>query len=209
MTFTRVYLVDDHAIVRGGLRALVDAQPDMRVVGEASDGVAALDGIAQTSPDVVVMDLSMPELGGAEATERLAATDTHVKVVALTAHEEPAKIQRVMAAGASGFVLKRAAPDDLCRAIRTVAGGGVYVDPAMAAQMFPQRSDERAAELSAREEEVLRKIAEGYGAKEIAALLEISTRTFETYRSRAMEKLGIKSRVEIVRYAMQRGWLNA
>ena len=136
----RVFLVDDHDIVRSGLKAIVDAQPDMTVVGEAAEGLAALQGVAAVLPDVVVMDLSMPSLGGVEATERIKATTPDVKVLALTAREERSYIDRVMAAGASGYVLKRSAADDLVRAIRALASGGVYLDPAMAASALASRA---------------------------------------------------------------------
>lgn len=207
----RVLLVDDHQLVRSGLKALIDAQEDMSVVGEAADGLAGLEGAAELLPDVVVMDLSMPGLGGIEATQRLMAVSPHSKVLALTAHDERDYIEMVMAAGASGYVLKRSAADDLVRAIRALAEGGVYLDPAMAATAIaPLRrraGGSVAVRLSERETEVLRSIAEGHAVKDIAATLAISTRTLETYRARAMEKLGLKTRADIVRYALQCGWL--
>lgn len=207
----RVFLVDDHQLVRSGLKALIDAQADMSVVGEADDGLSGLRGAADLLPDVVVMDLSMPGLGGIDATQQLMALSPQSKVLALTAHDERDYIEMVMAAGASGYVLKRSAADDLVRAIRVLAAGGVYLDPAMAATaVAPLRrgSDGAvAARLSERESEVLRSIAEGHAVKDIAAALAISTRTLETYRARAMEKLGLKTRADIVRYALQRGWL--
>jgi DNA-binding NarL/FixJ family response regulator len=209
----RVLIADDHPIVRSGLKALVDAQTDMFVVGEAVDGVDVLAVVASLLPDIVVMDLSMPNLGGIDATERLHQTHPDVKVLALTVHEEPAFMRRLLAAGASGYVVKRAAAEDLVSAIRVIAGGGVYLDPAVGALMSasevqwgaPQTSVTR---LSNREAEVLRKIAEGHAMKEIAGKLEISTRTLETYRTRAMEKLALKTRADIVQYALRCGWLS-
>lgn len=209
----RVFLVDDHEIVRGGLKALIDSQPDMSVIGEASEGAAGVDAIAGLQPDVVVMDLSMPVLGGIEATERLKAQSSTAKVLVLTAREEHSDIEQAMAAGAAGYVLKRSAADDLVRALRSVASGGVYLDPAMAATaLAPLRqggSPVGGAKLSERESEVLRQIAEGHMVKDIAGKLSISTRTLETYRARAMEKLSLKTRADIVRYALQRGWLKS
>lgn len=209
----RVFLVDDHEIVRSGLKALVDAQEDMSVVGEAANGLAGVEGALELLPDIVVMDLSMPVLGGIEATERIKAGSPNVKVLALTAREERGYIELLMAAGASGYVLKRSAADDLVRAIRAVIAGGLYLDPAMAASALAplRQSGELAAgsRLSEREAEVLRLIAEGHAVKDIAAKLAISTRTLETYRSRAMEKLSLKTRADIVRYALQRGWLKS
>lgn len=208
----RVFLVDDHPILRSGLKALVDSHRDMAVVGEAADGLAALSAVASLRPDVVVMDLSMPKLGGAEATERLRATFPDVKVLALTAYEERGYVQLLMAAGASGYVLKRAAADELVRAIRAIAAGGIYLDPSVAAQVVgrpaqPNPAVPGVAHLSEREAEVLKMIAEGHAMKEIASKLEISTRTLETYRARAMDKLALKTRADIVQYALQRGWL--
>lgn len=207
----RVFLVDDHPVVRSGLRALVGAQPDMEVVGEAVDGVMAVEQATTCRPDVVVMDLSMPRLGGAEATEQVKAAMPDVKVLALTAHEERGWVSLLLAAGASGYVLKRAASDDLVRAIRALAVGGMYLDPRVAPQVLATTSSGAAAapRLSDREAEVLRLVAEGHAMKEIAVQLAISPRTLETYRARAMEKLGLKHRVDIVRYAVQRGWLTS
>ena len=208
----RVYLVDDHPVVLSGLRTMVEAQDDMGVVGMASDGATAVQQASVVNPDVIVMDVSLPKLGGAEATEQIRAALPNVKVLALTAHEERSYVQLLMNAGASGYLLKRAAGEDLVRAIRAVAAGGVYLDPEVAASVVassPHGSDRAGARLSDREIEVLRKIAEGYAMKEIAVSLAVSTRTLETYRARAMEKLGFKTRAEIVQYALRRGWLKS
>jgi DNA-binding NarL/FixJ family response regulator len=208
----RVFLVDDHPILRSGLKALVDAQRDMVVVGEAADGLAALNAVGAARPDIVVMDLSMPKLGGAETTERMRAAFPDIKVLALTAYEERGYVQLLMTAGASGYVLKRAAADELIRAIRAIAAGGIYLDPTVAAQVVGRGMQSNppsggVAQLSEREAEVLRMIAEGHAMKEIAGKLEISTRTLETYRARAMDKLALKTRADIVQYALHRGWL--
>ncbi|MET0411771.1 MAG: response regulator transcription factor [Polyangiaceae bacterium] len=209
----RVFLVDDHEIVRGGLRALIAAQADMIVVGEAAEGLSFLNGVDAARPDVVVMDVSMPVLDGIETTRRLKATLPEVKVITLSAREERSYIELIMAAGASGYVLKRSAADDLVRAIRAIVAGGVYLDPSMAASaLAPLRqagSSGAPTRLSERESEVLRMIAEGHAVKDVATRLGISTRTLETYRSRAMDKLGLKTRADIVRHALQRGWLRS
>lgn len=209
----RVFLVDDHEIVRGGLRTLIAAQPDMIVVGEAAEGLSFLNSVEAARPDVVVMDVSMPVLDGIEATRRVKAAFPEVKVITLTAREERSHIELIMAAGASGYVLKRSAADDLVRAIRAIVAGGIYLDPSMAAaalaplcQGAPSGAISR---LSERESEVLRMIAEGHAVKDVATRLGISTRTLETYRSRAMDKLGLKTRADIVRHALQRGWLRS
>jgi len=215
MSTLRVVLADDHEVVRAGLRALVEATPEMEVVGEAADGAEAVARARTLAPDVVVMDVSMPGMDGAEATERIARDSPGVKVIALTAHDDRAHLMRLLQAGAAGYVLKRAAADELVRAIRTVGSGGTYVDPVLAgallrrsAQPFQAQSAAAPAEsLSEREEEVLRRLAWGESNKEIAHRLGISTKTVETYKARITDKLGLRSRTEMVRYALQRGWL--
>ena len=209
----RVVLADDHAVVREGLKAVVNAQPDMRVVGEAADGEAAWRAALELAPDVLVMDLSMPVLGGAEATERVRRDCPSVKVLALTVHEERLYLTQLLRAGASGYVLKRAAAAELVRAVRTVAAGGTYIDPSVAGALVEGYlgAQEIAAPphdaLSDREREVLVRIARGFSNKEIAAALELSVKTVETYKARVAEKLGLRSRVDIVRYAAHQGWL--
>lgn len=211
----RVVLADDHAVVREGLKALVNAQPDMRVVGEAADGEAACRAARELSPDVLVMDLSMPVLGGADATARVRRECPLVKILALTVHEERHYLTQLLRAGASGYVLKRAAPAELVRAVRTVAAGGTYIDPSVAATLVEGYLDaQEAAEeaphdaLSDREREVLIGIARGFSNKEIAATLGLSVKTVETYKARFAEKLGLRGRVDIVRYASRQGWLD-
>jgi DNA-binding NarL/FixJ family response regulator len=210
----RGVLADDHAVVREGLKALVNAQPDMRVVGEAADGEAAWRVAMELLPDVLVLDLSMPVMGGADATARVRRDCPSVKVLALTVHEEQLYLTQLLRAGASGYVLKRAAPLELVRAVRIVASGGTYVDPSLTGTLVAGYLDaERAAELpehdalSDREREVLLRIARGFSNKEIAAALGLSVKTVETYKARMTEKLGLRTRVDIVRYAAGRGWL--
>ena len=210
----RVVLADDHAVVREGLKALVNAQPDMRVVGEAADGEAACRAATELSPDVLVMDLSMPVLGGADATVRVRRECPLVKILALTVHEERLYLTQLLRAGASGYVLKRAAAAELVRAVRTVAAGGTYIDPTLAGTLVEGYLDAEDAEqaphdtLSDREREVLMGIARGFSNKELAATLGLSVKTVETYKARFAEKLGLRSRVDIVRYASRQGWLN-
>jgi DNA-binding NarL/FixJ family response regulator len=215
MSELRIFLADDHAIVREGLKALINAQPGMAVVGESGDGLDACEQIPKARPDVVVMDVSMPGLTGSQATERLRRECPQVRVLALTVHEDKGYIRQLLEAGAAGYVLKRAAPEELVHAIRVVAGGGVYLDPTMAGKVvggFVRRSPEAGsrgggAALSDREVEVARLTAAGHSNKEIAARLDLSVKTVETYRARAMEKLGLAGRAELVRYALQQGWL--
>lgn len=230
----RVVLADDHAVVREGLRHLVEAQPDMRVVGEAADGEAAWRAACALAPDVLVMDLSMPVLGGVEATERVRRDCPAVRVLALTVHEERDYLTRLLRAGAAGYVLKRAAAGELVRAVRAVAAGGTYIDPALAGAVVEGylgsqgAQDSRAgrggrggaegapgnapgaaprATLSEREREVLLRVARGFSNKEVAAALGLSVKTVETYKARVAEKLELRSRVDIVRYAARQGWL--
>jgi len=214
MAFIRIVLADDHSVVRAGLRALIEAQPDMEVVGEAGDGDVALTQVEAAQPDLVVMDLSMPKLNGLEATEQLRELAPVARVLILSIHEDVTYLRRALEAGATGYVLKRGATETLISAIRAVGRVEVYLDPALGATLAERvvggngRAPGQAAALSEREGGVLRLIAEGYSNKEIAARLDLSVKTVETYKARAMEKLSLSSRVDIVRYANEQGWLS-
>ena len=208
----RVLLADDHAVVREGLKALIDSQDGLEVVGEAGDGLHAAILAAELDPDVVVADVTMPGLNGAELAARLRETRPWQRVLALTVHEDRGYLRLLMSAGACGYVLKRAAVEELVRAIRAVAAGGTYVDPLMdqaqqQAPVIPASAADDAASLSDRECEVVRLIALGYSNKEIAARLCVSVKTVETYKSRSMEKIGTRTRVGLVQFAARRGWL--
>jgi len=214
MAKLRIFLADDHAVVREGLKSLINSQPGMEVIGEAADGRTACVRAADLRPDVVVMDVSMPDLNGIDATRELHGAAPGVKVLALTVHEDRMFMHQVLAAGASGYVLKRAAAEDLVHAIQVVARGEMYLDPIVAASLVKQiarKPRDGAAptveDLSDREAEVLQCIAHGHSNKEIATRLGISVKTVETYKARAMEKLGLQSRAALVRYAVGRGWL--
>jgi DNA-binding NarL/FixJ family response regulator len=214
MSELRIFLADDHAVVRAGLKTLVNAAPGMAVCGEAGDGLSACQQVEQLLPDVAVMDVSMPQLNGAEATERLRLACPQVKVLALTVHEDRGYLHRLLQAGAAGYVLKRAAAEELIHAIRTVAAGGVYLDPAVAGKVVGSfvrqrtgKGSPEGVELSDREADVVRLTAAGYSNKEIAGRLDLSVKTVETYKTRSLEKLGLRSRADLVRYALQRGWL--
>jgi two-component system response regulator NreC len=215
MKKTRVLLADDHKVVRDGLRLLINSQRDMRVVGEAGDGKEAVQKTRDLKPDVVVMDLSMPRLNGLQATEQLRLEEPGVKVVALTVHEDPSYLLQLCKAGAVGYVLKRSAADDLIQAIRSVASGALHFDAAIASQALRGRAGQppgkgalQSSDLSEREKEVLTLLAWGYSNKEVANKLTLSVKTVETYRLRVSEKAGLRSRTEIVRYALRQGWLN-
>jgi DNA-binding NarL/FixJ family response regulator len=208
----RVLLAEDHLTVRQGVRLLLDAQPDLEVVGEAGDGRTALKLARELEPDVILMDVSMPEMNGLRATEKLSAELPRVRVVALTRHTDRAYMQQLLQAGASGYVLKQSDPSVLLQAVRAVAAGGVYLDPAITGKAlsgFFGRRGQSGGEitLSDRETEVLRLIALGYSNKEIAARLTLSVKTVEAHKANAMRKLDMNSRIDIVRYAMLQGWL--
>jgi DNA-binding NarL/FixJ family response regulator len=210
----RILLADDHHVVRGGLRALIDDQDDMEVVAEAADGEAACRLATEIGPDVAILDVSMPILGGARAAECIRRECPGVMILALTIHEDRGYLEQLLKAGASGYMLKRAAVADLIQAIRTVARGDNYLDPAMTSLVIGGLGGRATGStvakgfaLSDREEEVLRLVARGHTNREIAAQLDISVKTVETYKARAMEKLGLDSRAGIVAHAIRVGWM--
>jgi DNA-binding NarL/FixJ family response regulator len=208
----RILLADDHETVREGLKAILNAQPDMEVVGEVADGHAAITKAEALSPDIVVMDVSMPVLSGMRATEALKRQSPAVKVLTLTRHADEGYLQSLLRAGVAGYVLKQSRASELLTAIRAVGAGGQYLDPAVAGRVMgtfrrrPSRSPDT-AELSPREQEVLRLVAWGYSNKEIGARLELSVKTVETHKARAAHKLGLRNRIDVVRYALLQGWL--
>ena len=200
----RVLAVDGHTVVRAGLITILGAQPDIEVVGEAADGPSAVRLADELDPDAIVIEVSLPEMTGVELAARLCGERPDRKVIALTACEDGESVRGVMAAGAIGYVLKRSGADELVKAVRAAAEGTIYLDPALTARA----TGSNGTDLSEREREVVRLIASGYSNKEIAARLKVSVKTVETYKTRSMEKLGIRSRVDIVRYAVRRGWLS-
>lgn len=208
----RILLVDDHAVVRDGLRMLIDAQTDMAVVGEACDGEHVLRQAKELHPDLVIMDISMPGVNGVQATERLKAAYPHIKTIVLSSYSDEAHIRQALASGAASYVLKRTIAEELIRAVRTVATGGVYIDPSIAgmvahgyANVLPENKGIES--LSKREHEVLLDVAYGYTNKEIADRLFMSVKTVEGHKARIREKLNLSTRAEIVRYALHQGWL--
>ena len=210
----RILIADDHAVVRQGLKLLINSQPDMTVVGEAADGAAVLEQAAAIKPDIVVMDLSMPGMNGLVATRALKEARPSVEVVALTRHDDETFLQEVLRAGASGYVLKQSNPVEFLQAIRAVAAGGVYLDPAMTPRvadgLLTRASgarDSAPTPISERESDVLRLIAIGHSNKEVAAQLKISVKTVEVHKANAMKKLGLNGRVDLIRYGMLQGWL--
>ncbi len=206
----RVLIADDHAVVRAGLRTLMSSEDDIEVVAEAADGEEAVRLAASVRPDVVVLDISMPGSGGVAATERITKELPDVRVLALTMHDDRGHLKSMLDAGASGYVLKQSPREDLLRAVRAVSGGEPFVDPRLAGAVLRSSTpaaDEDAAPLSGREAEVIRRIAWGESNKAIARSLDISVRTVETYKARIADKLGLRTRADIVRYAVKEGWM--
>lgn len=210
----RIMLAEDHLTVREGIKLLINSQPDMKVIGEVGDGSAAVKEAQKLAPDIVVMDVSMPNLNGLKATKHLKTISPNVKILTLTRHTDNAYLQQLIESGASGYVLKQSAPTELIRAIRTVAEGKNYLDPALTGKMFSGFSSrttslrgESKAKLTERESEVLRYIALGYSNKEIADLIRVSVKTVEAHKANSMRKLEMRSRIDIVRFAILQGWL--
>jgi two-component system, NarL family, response regulator NreC len=215
MAKLRIVLADDHAIVRAGLELLINAQADMEVVGHAESGQEAVRQAQDYQPAVVVMDVSMPDLGGVEATVQIKREYPQVRVLALTRHDDQGYLRLLLHAGAAGYVVKKTAADELINAIRIVASGGIYIDPGLAEDLveslaWPSTStvsDRSHGQMTEREAAVLRLIAWGRSNKEIAAQLGVSVKTVEYHKANAVNKLGLRSRTDILRYALARGWL--
>lgn len=208
MAKIRVLIADDHAMVRSGLRALLEAQPDLEVVGEAEDGAVVVSRCVQYRPDVVLMDLTMPGRGGVGATEDIARTCPETRVLVLTMHEDEAYARQALQAGAAGYVLKKALATELVLAIRTVHAGDRYIAPALAAALNATASSSPQpghAPLSDREREVLRLLVLGHTNAEVAGQLYLSEKTIETHRAHILEKLGLRTRADLVRYAIEHG----
>lgn len=212
----RIVLADDHPIVLDGLRNLIRAEGDFELVGEAGSGLTALKVIRESRPDVAVVDISMPELNGIVLSRRLAADMPDLRLLVLTLHEDRAYLNQALEAGVRGYVLKRSAVENLVQAIRAVMVGGIYIDPAIVGRVFESKQvNKRLAArkgvspaLTDREADVLKLAALGFTNKEIAARLDVGVKSIETYKARGLEKLGLKTRAELVRYASGQGWLD-
>ena len=212
----RIVLADDHPIVLDGLRSLIRAEQDFEIVGEAASGLAALKIIRECQPDIAVLDISMPELNGIMLSRRLAAEMPALLLLVLTLHEDRAYLNQALEAGVRGYVLKRSAVENLVQAIRAVMVGGLYIDPAIVGRVFnSKRANKRLAarkgvapSLTDREADVLKLAALGFTNKEIASRLDVGVKSIETYKARGLEKLGLKTRAELVRYASGQGWLD-
>ncbi|KPJ79794.1 MAG: histidine kinase [Gemmatimonas sp. SG8_23] len=208
-----ILLVDDHAMFRAGIRALIEGEERMKVVGEASTGDEAVDRVRELKPDIVIMDLAMPGSNGLEATRRISALELNTSVLVLTVHAEEEYLVPVVEAGASGYLTKTSADTDLLEAIRVVARGQVFLPPKAATLLLKRYKDAEGDDsaglndLSTREQEVLALTAEGFSSREIGQKLFISPKTVDTYRSRIMDKLGLSHRSELVRFALRVGLL--
>ena len=209
----RVCIAEDHETVRAGLRMVLEAQPDLEIVCDAADGTTAVQRTKELQPDVLLVDISMPGLNGLEVTRAVRTLVPDVAVVVLSRHSEEGYVQQLLAAGASAYVLKQSSTAELLQAIRAAANGEHYLDQRLATRAADAymlrhgRSADTRPSLSEREESVLRSMALGYSNKEIAAELGISVKTVEVHKANAMRKLGLKGRIEVVRYAMLNGWL--
>jgi len=209
---TRVLLVDDHAIIREGLRSLLEKQPDMEVVADADDGRKAIELVRELAPDIVIMDVTMPGLNGIEATRLIAAELPDVKIVALSIHSQRRFVADMLSAGAVGYILKECLFDELLQAIGVVLSGGRYLSPKIAevvvddyVKHLSNISDSPLSALTGREREVLQLVAEGKSTKEIALELHVSTKTIEANRRQMMDKLGVNSIAELTKYAVREG----
>lgn len=209
----RLLLTEDHPVVRHGLKALIARESDLTVVAETASAQEAIEKAAELQPDIVIMDISLEGPSGLQATSRIRERCPGTRVLALTVHEQRSYLRQMFSAGAAGYVLKRSAPEELIRAVRTVAAGETYIDQAFARTDADGKTRApgpiRDTDLSDREREVVRLISAGYTNKEIATRLAISVKTVETYKARSMDKLGFRSRADIVRYALLQGWLQA
>jgi two-component system response regulator NreC len=214
----RIFIVDDHALLRSGLKVLLNAQPDMKVIGECQDGKEAVAKVQGLSPDVVLMDISMPGGGGLEATKQICGSVPGTRVIMVTMHDNESHLRQSLLAGARAYVLKKAADTELIDAIRAVYRGEMFIYHSLTETVvggYLEKSRGRESKsgdeklLSEREREVLKLIAQGYTYKEVAEQLSLSIKTVETYKVRIMEKLNFRGRADFVRYALSHGWLES
>jgi DNA-binding NarL/FixJ family response regulator len=206
----RIVVADDHAVLREGICALIAQHNDMQIVGEASNGVEALEKIEALAPDIALMDITMPEMDGLEATRQVKLRSPQTRVLILTQHENKEYVLSLLKAGAAGYILKKAGGAELVEAIRAVASTGAFLHPSAASALVEQvgRNGLKSVHLTEREKQVLRLVAEGLTSREIAVKLSISEKTVLAHRDNLMDKLGIHNRAELVRYAIREGYLS-
>ena len=213
MNKIKILITDDHVIVRDGLRAILDSQPDMQVIGEATNGLEALQKVEENPPDIVLMDISMPEMNGLDATRRIIQAHPEVKVLTLTMHEGDEYFFEVLQAGASGYFVKGSSSAELLGALRAVKNGNVYISPVMTKKLLNgylhrnnnEQEKELYTNLTGREKEILKLVAEGLSNQDVAEKLFLSPATVQTHRANIMAKLGLHSRTQLVKYALQHG----
>ncbi len=212
----RIFLADDHAVLRAGLKSLLNAEPDMEVVGEAGDGVSCVEKVAATTPDVILLDVNMPHCNGLEALPEIRRRTPTSHILILTMHDDAEYLRKALSLGSAGYILKQSADTELLSAIRTVFNGGVFLHPGHTRILLEDTLKPKNTSavtdpinvLSERELEVLRLIALGHTNKEIAGLLFLSVKTVETYKARVMEKLNLRTRAALVRFALKHGLLD-
>jgi DNA-binding NarL/FixJ family response regulator len=207
-----VLIVDDHKIMREGLKSILDKYDDIRIAGEAANGIQAIEMAGEAQPDVIIMDINMPDLNGIDATERIKARYPKTKVLALSMHSDRGFLIKILKSGASGYLLKDCASDELVKAIQTIMNNSIYISPVLIDDLVREyvtmasgKDVSNITHLTSREREVLQKIAEGMSAKEIAYDLNVSVKTIETFRHRISEKLGLHSVAELTKYAIREG----
>ncbi len=211
----RILIADDHISVREGFKFIVEAQSDMEVVGEAGDGRTAIEMAQELHPDIILMDISMPKLNGLKAAAKLKRVAPDIKILTLTRHTDTAFLHELLQAGVSGYVLKQSSSDEIIRALRAIAKGDNYLDPAITGKVFNDytekqtklRGDTTGVPLTEKESEVLRHIALGYSNQEIADKSNVSVKTVEAQKANALRKLNMRSRKDIIRYAILQGWM--
>ena len=207
----RVLVAEDHETVRQGLKLLIAEQPDMEAVAEAGDGAAAVERVEALAPDVAVLDITMPGVNGLIAAREIKERSPKTAVVALTRHTDAAYVKELMAAGASGYVLKQSASSELLKAIRAAAKGGQHLDASLATRstpgILPRRDDHAGPLITERERQVLQLMALGHSNKDIANALDVAVKTVEVHKWNAMRKLGLSGRIDVIRYASLQGWL--
>jgi len=209
MKTINVLIADDHAILRAGLKMLINSAGGILVTGEAGTGREAVEIYKNLAPDIVILDITLPELGGLEATREIMKADPKAKILILTMHDNANYVREFIRIGVAGYILKKSADSELINAIRAIDRGDMFIDPSLTKALLTATPDRDRNKLSHREEEVLRLLVKGYLGKEIAARLEISVKTVETYRARITEKLGISGRAELLQYAIKNGLFSA